>query len=108
VIAEHRLDELRTLVIRDQRRRNAVAQRVVCVLSPLPALTLNIAFIEPTAVGVNSTLIVQAVLTAIELPQLLLCENWWALRPPSVILVMGSATAPVFVTGIDALAAFFS
>ncbi len=70
----------------------------VCVPSPPPALTLNVAAATPVVVGENDTLIVQLPPTAMEVPQVLVLENnvWFA--PVRVMLVMGTAAAPVFVT----------
>lgn len=80
----------------------------VCVPAPPPALTLSVPFFNPGEVGLNTTLIVQVALTATDVPQVLVCANEWALVPESVMLVIGSATAPVFVTVVDmgALATF--
>jgi hypothetical protein len=61
-------------------------------------LTLNVAAIDPAPVGLNTTLIVQDVPIATDVPQVLFCENCWGLRPASVILVMGNAALLVLVT----------
>jgi hypothetical protein len=47
----------------------------VCVAAPLPALTLSVDEIDPTALGSNVTLNVQLAPAAIEVPQLLVCPN---------------------------------
>jgi hypothetical protein len=73
----------------------------VCVPAPLPAFTLNVAVFDPVVVGLNTTLIVQVPATATDVPQLLLCENGCGLWVESVMLVMGSAPLPVFVTVIN-------
>lgn len=44
------------------------------------------------------TLIVQDDPTGTDVPQLLVCENWLGALPVSVMLVIGSAALPVFVT----------
>jgi hypothetical protein len=56
----------------------------------------------------NTTLIVQFDPTGMDAPQVLVCENWLADTPQNVMLVMGSAALPLFVTVTDcaALAAF--
>src|ERR1017187_9943639 len=63
----------------------------VCVPAPPPALTFNVAVSDPIKAGLNTTLIVQWDPTATEVPQVLVCENWYGFVPESVILVMGSA-----------------
>ncbi len=80
----------------------------VCVPAPLPALTLSIAVADAAEAGLNTTLIVQVAPTATELPQLLVCENGCEPVVESVMLVIGSATVPLFVTVTDlgALATF--
>ena len=70
----------------------------VCVETPLPTFTLSVAVTGPTAAGSNTTLIAQLAPTATEAPQVLLCENGCGLEVESATLVIGSATAPVFVT----------
>jgi len=78
------------------------------VPAPPPALTFSVAVLDRAEVGVNTTLIVQVAPTATEVPQPLVCENWPGLLPESVMLVMGSAALPLFVTVTDcgALATF--
>jgi hypothetical protein len=66
-----------------------------------PALTFSAAVLDPAEVGVNTTLIVQLDPTVSEVPQVLVCENCGASVPESAMLVMGSATVPVFVTVTD-------
>jgi hypothetical protein len=39
------------------------------------ALTLSVAMVDPTEVGLNTTLIVQVAPTATDVPQVLVCEN---------------------------------
>src|SRR5208337_4154323 len=82
----------------------------VCVPAPAPALTFKVACIGPVQVGLNTTLIVQVVPTATDVPQVLVCENWPGFAPESVMFVRGSAKVPVFctVTNMGALATFFS
>jgi hypothetical protein len=73
-----------------------------CVPAPPPALTFSVAAFDPVEVGLNTTLIVQFPPITTEVPQVLLCENWWwRLAPENVMLVIGSATVPVFFTVID-------
>jgi hypothetical protein len=78
----------------------------VCVAAPPPEFTLRVADFAPVDVGWNTTLIVQAFPTATEVPQVFVCENWVGLPPVSVMLVIGTAIDPVFVTviGCSALA----
>ena len=73
----------------------------VFVPAPPPAFTLSVAVFNPVEVGLNTTLIVQVPPTATDVPQVLVCENGWGLGVESVMLVMGSAPLPVFVTVIN-------
>jgi hypothetical protein len=41
----------------------------------MPAFTLSVAVVDPTALGSNTTLIVQLAPTATEVPQVLVCEK---------------------------------
>jgi len=79
-----------------------------CVPAPLPALTLSVAVADAAEAGLNTTLIVQFAPAASEVAQVLLCENGCEPVVESVMLVIGSATGPVFVTVTDlgALATF--
>jgi hypothetical protein len=74
----------------------------------LPALTLRVAVAGPAEAGSNTTLMVQLAPAATDEPQLLVCEK--GLEPPveSMILLIVSGTALVFVTvtGFGALAMF--
>jgi hypothetical protein len=67
------------------------------VAAPL-GRTLRVADFAPADVGVNITLIVHADPAWTEVPQLLICENWFALGPPNEMLVSGSATLAELVT----------
>ena len=80
----------------------------VCVPAPMPPMTSSVAVIEPAAVGLNTTLIVQLDPTGIDVPQVLVCENFKWFVPEIVMLVMGSAAVAVFVTvtSMGALAIF--
>ena len=76
----------------------------VCVPAPPPPVTFSVAVFDPVEVGLNTTLIVQVAPTPTEVPQVLVCENWPGVVPESVMLVIGSATLPVFVTVTDCAA----
>jgi hypothetical protein len=70
----------------------------VFVPAPLPAAIDTVAVFGPALVGLNFTVIVQTLETASDVPQLLVCENWDGLVPPTAIEVIGKAAVPVFVT----------
>jgi hypothetical protein len=53
---------------------------------------------------VNTTLIVQLDPAGIDVPQVLVCENWLADAPENVMLVKGSTVLPVFCTVTDCAA----
>jgi hypothetical protein len=78
----------------------------LCVPAPPPAMTNSVAAFDPVEFGLNTTLIVQVPAIATDVPQVLLCENCNGFVPASVMLVMGSAALPLFVTvtNIGALA----
>ena len=65
------------------------------------AVTFSVAAFEPVEVGANCTLMVQFEFPGTELPQVLVCTNWLRFVPASVMLVMGSAALPPFVTVND-------
>jgi len=77
----------------------------VCIPAPL-LLTSSVAVFDPVEAGLNTTLIVQWEPTAIGAAQVLVCENWPGFVPENVMLVIGNAAAPIFVTvtGMGALA----
>jgi hypothetical protein len=70
----------------------------LCVPAPLPALMFNIAPFAKVEVGANTTLIVQVDPAEMEVPQVLVCENWLGFVPVSVMLVIVSAALALFVT----------
>ena len=69
----------------------------VCVAAPL-GRTLRGADFAPADVGLNITPIVHEDPAGTEVPQVLVCENWFALVPPNEMLVSGSATLAELVT----------
>jgi hypothetical protein len=73
-------------------------------------LTLKVAAADPAEAGLNITLMVQFAPAATDDPQLFVCEKGCEPLLESVMLEIGSATAPVFVTVTDlgALATFVS
>ena len=79
-----------------------------CVPAPPPALTFNVAVLDPIEVGLNTTLIVHVAPTSTDVPQVLICENCNAFAPAIAILVTESDVEPMFVTVTDcaALATF--
>jgi hypothetical protein len=72
-------------------------RETVCVAAPL-GRTLSVADFAPADVGLNIRLIVHEDTAGTEVPQVLVCENWFALVPPSEMLVSGSATLAELVT----------
>jgi hypothetical protein len=72
-----------------------------------PPLTLSVivAVLDVAVVGRKVALMVQLAPKAkvdgkgrnLFAPQVLVCANWFALLPPSTILLIGSGTVPVFV-----------
>src|SRR5256885_2124587 len=70
----------------------------VCTPAPPPAATRTVAALAPADVGMNTTSTVQVVLTATDVPQVLVCENCPGFAPASVMLVIGKGTTPVLVT----------
>jgi len=73
----------------------------VCVPPKPPTLTLSTAAFDPAVSGLNTTLMVQLPPTATDDPQVVVSEKGWGGTFESVMLVIGSATVPVFVTVID-------
>ena len=73
----------------------------VCVPAPPPALMLSVAAADPAEAGLNTTLIVQVPATATEVPQVLVWANGCEPALERLMLVIGSATEPVFVTVTD-------
>ncbi len=70
----------------------------VCIPAPLPAVTVSVAAADPTEAGLNTILTAHFALTAIEVPQVLVCENGWEPVLESLMLVIGRAAVLVFVT----------
>src|SRR5437762_2048555 len=66
--------------------------------APLAAVTFTVEVFAPVVVGLKTTLIVQLPPTATDVPHVLVCENWPALAPVSVMLVTGTTSVPMFVT----------
>jgi hypothetical protein len=63
----------------------------------LPVTTVIVAVLAPIDVGLNTTFIVHAAPAATDVPQLFVCENWFAFVPVSLMLVMDTALVPVLV-----------
>jgi hypothetical protein len=68
------------------------------VAAPLPAVTRTVVDFAPPVVGLNTTLIVQADPAGTDVPHVLDSENWFVLPPESAIVVIGTASVPVFVS----------
>jgi hypothetical protein len=66
------------------------------------AVTLNVAFMVPAAVGVNTTWIVQLDPAGTVLPQVLVCENW--LAPVPVKPIAGWVSGPLLLDTVTVTA----